>query len=75
MGIFGRALLSPKAAARRTQVMICEKLLGTRREVAENALVSGKISIPHEEVLNYLKTTLVLARDIQPTVVIASTIK
>lgn len=75
MGIFGRVLLSPKAAARRTQVILCEKLLGTRREVTENALVSGKISIPHEEVLNYLKTTLVLARDIQPTVVIASTIK
>jgi hypothetical protein len=71
-GIFGNSLLSPVAAARRSQVLVCEKLIETSRKAVEHALDTGEILVSHEQVLSDLKRTLRLAEEIQPTVVIAS---
>jgi hypothetical protein len=60
------------AAARRSQVLVCEKLIETSRKAVEHALDTGEILVSHEQVLSDLKRTLRLAEEIQPTVVIAS---
>jgi hypothetical protein len=72
IGIFGNKLLSPVAAARRSQVLACENVIGTSRRAVEHALGTGEILVPHEQVLSDLKRTLRLAEEIQPTVVIGS---
>eukprot|EP00980_Cylindrotheca_fusiformis_P020696 scaffold7738_cov133-Cylindrotheca_fusiformis.AAC.5 len=72
VGIFGSSLLSPKAAARRSQVVICEKLAETSAKVVEEALETGFIQASTDEVLSDLKHTLQLAREIQPIVVVVA---
>ena len=72
MGIFGNKILPPIAAATRVHVLLCEKLIGTSPKVVKNALKTGKITIPHEEVIASIEKTLQLAKVIQPTVIIAS---
>lgn len=73
IGIFGNSLLPPGAAAHKSQVLVCEKLVETSREVVEIALDTGEIPVSHEQVLFDLNRTLKLATEVQPTVVVACT--
>jgi hypothetical protein len=71
-GIYGTKLLSSKAAARQSQVLVCEKIIETSPLAVKEALSTGKISVSHEMVLSDLNATLSLAQEIQPTVIVAT---
>jgi hypothetical protein len=72
-GIFGTALLDPPRAARRTQRVVCERLLQTCSETVREALRTGRVQAPKEQVLEQLQRLLQMVQEIEPTVVVTAT--
>jgi hypothetical protein len=72
LGIFGKTMMSPAAAARRTQLVAGERLLETSRGAVQEALATGQVSIPRDQVMHQLERLLQLAQDIQPMLVVSS---
>ncbi|KAG7348912.1 hypothetical protein IV203_011509 [Nitzschia inconspicua] len=72
IGLFGSKLPSPRAAARRLQVTVCEVLLESNREIVENVLKenTGKVTPPTDMVVRYATQLLTRIREVKPIVVV-----
>jgi hypothetical protein len=73
VGIFGNVLLDPPRAARRTQRAACERLLETCPETVREALRTGQVPAPNEQVMEQLQRLLRLVQEIEPTVLVTAT--
>ncbi|KAG7338534.1 hypothetical protein IV203_013998 [Nitzschia inconspicua] len=72
IGLFGSKLPSPRAAARRLQVTVCEVLLESNREIVETVLKenTGKLPPPTDMVVRYATQLLTRIREVKPIVVV-----
>jgi hypothetical protein len=74
LGIYGETLMKPRAAARRTQIMVGAQFLETMacvRDVLVDAVKEGKLSIPDGAIAFQLERLLHLVQEIQPLVVVS----
>ena len=72
LGIFGTTLLDPKSAARRSVMVLGEKMLGVDKDAVQEALANGFIEVPKERVVHRLRLLLELVENIQPQFVVSS---
>jgi hypothetical protein len=76
IGLFTSCLPTPRAAARRLQLTVCEALLESDREFVLQVLEAntGKISPPRDIVQQHATRLLQLVQKVQPIVVVSKTI-
>ncbi|CAJ1952454.1 unnamed protein product [Cylindrotheca closterium] len=72
IGVFGSKILSPSAAARRSQLLTCEVMLSTSPEAVKEALDTGRITVSHEKLMADLNACLLLTQKVKPKVYVAS---
>ena len=70
LGIFGTTILSPRAAARRTALIVGEFLLETSPDVVRATLRDGFVTVPKPKVRDSIKRLQSLAILLQPIVVV-----
>lgn len=72
IGVFGSKIMSPHAAARRSQYVTCELMLSTSPEAVKEALGTGRITVNHERLMADLNACLQLTQEVKPRVYVSS---